>query len=167
MIPSEVWDRLNPSAAAVSARWPVVIGIVLTLLVAFGWGLIPRITHHEADTASARLVSDELGRVHGRIDTMTHTFTNEALYPITLTGAAVRAEHFSIVGAALPRVVPAGGSVEVELLVEYSSCRDAAAETAPVILDVSAWWGGARVAASLEEDAAGVRWNEMFRESGC
>ncbi|MBB5074937.1 hypothetical protein [Nonomuraea endophytica] len=167
MIPSEVLDRLNPSAAAVSARWPVVIGIALTLLLAFGWGLIPRITHHEPDTASARLVTDELGRVHGRVDAMTHTFTNEALYPITLTGAGVRAEHFSVVGAALPKVVPAGGSVEVELLVEYTSCLEAAEETAPVILDVSAWWGSARVAASVEEDAAPVRWHEMFRESGC
>ncbi|MFI6538526.1 hypothetical protein ACIBHY_39150 [Nonomuraea sp. NPDC050547] len=164
MIPNEVWDRLNPSAAAVRARRPVMIGIALTLLLALGWGLTPRITYHEGSTARGMLVRDELGRVHGRIDAMTHTFTNEAPYPITLTGAGVRAEHVRIVGAALPRVVPAGGSVQVGVLVEYTSCLEAAA---PVILDVSAWWGSAQVAASEEEDAVLSRRNEMFGEPGC
>ncbi|MEV4887827.1 hypothetical protein AB0K48_00350 [Nonomuraea sp. NPDC055795] len=167
MIPNEVWDRLNPSAAVVRARWPVTIGIALTLLLALGWGMIPRITYHEGDTARGMLARDELGRVHGRIDAMTHTFTNEAIYPITLTGAGVRAEHFRIAGAALPRVVPAGGSVEVDVLVEYTSCLAAAAETAPVILEVSAWWGSAQVVASMEDEATRDRWSERFKEGGC
>ncbi|MFI6293209.1 hypothetical protein ACIBEJ_16590 [Nonomuraea sp. NPDC050790] len=163
MIPSDVFDRLNPSAAAVRPRWPALIGAILALLLVFVWGSIPRITSYEGGTTSGRLVADDLGRVHGRIDTVTRSVFNESPYPITLTGVAARAEGFRIAGAALPKVVPAGGEVVVELLVEYTDCGKAAQERAPVVFEVSAWWGSGQVTTS----PVSGEWNQLFRQQGC
>ncbi|MFG1941844.1 hypothetical protein [Nonomuraea sp. NPDC048826] len=166
MVTDDVWDRLGRGAGTATRgeirRVRAVFAALLAgvLLALAGWvsgAAVPRLSYRPG-SLDAWVFQDGDGLVRRPVVRLPHMIVNDGWFPVTVTGAGLRADGARLVevredeGRAFPLTVRPGGRIELTFAAEVLDCGRAAAAVPEPLLRVERWWGSQTVNPAEETD---------------
>jgi hypothetical protein len=134
---------------------------------------VPLLAQHRAEGGGSMRVADDLGRPTGVGLEAKLRFVNEGWFPVTVTGAGLRADGLQLLsvqadgGHPFPHTIPAGGSVVLSLTMEITDCASAATTRARVEFQVERWWGTVIGAAEPQSLFPEEPWQDFQVRTAC
>ncbi|MFI6596395.1 hypothetical protein ACIBHX_09105 [Nonomuraea sp. NPDC050536] len=159
MIYADVWARLDPDVGRLSRRrflLGLAAAVAVSLICFLTWrsgALIPLLEQRGFGPERTLVSKDDAGRRRTARTTVVQTFVNDGWFPVTITGVAVQTPDVSLVevaGGSFPRTLAPGAAVRLKLVLDVRRCDGTA--NAPVLIEVTRWWGTTTVTAAQDED---------------
>lgn len=157
MVTADVWGRPDRRAGTATAgevrrfraaAVALLAAVLLVVAAAASGAAVPRLRYDDGDPGVAVFGDGVTSRAVVRME---HTIGNDGWFPVTISGAGLRADGLRLArvqesrGRAFPLTLGPGDRIRLSLVATVLDCERAAAAPAESLLRAERWWGSQSV----------------------